>query len=166
MDLCLYCYIQNFSTDSSLGLLQVFHVELLEPTRKFKHNPFHGVNCSNSVNHNRVRMLSYGYYSLLCTCCQDWTCNLQMIPLKNSLTKCRSAKSAGAAEYSISAEGHSTYKCPRYDTKQYDSESPVILELWEMQSIPSLPLLPGPLWPGLVAPDSVISISQIELFNI
>ena len=32
-----------------------------------------------------------------------------------------------------------------YDTKQSDSEVPVILELWGKQSIPSLPSLPGPL---------------------
>ena len=29
---------------------------------------------------------------------------------------------------------------------------PVMLELWGMQSTSSLPLLPGPLWPGVVAP--------------
>ena len=28
-----------------------------------------------------------------------------------------------------------------------------MLELWGMRSTPSLPLLPGPLWPGVVAPD-------------
>ena len=44
-------------------------------------------------------------------------------------------------------------ECPRYDTKQPDDEVPVILQLWGMQSTPSLPLLPGPLWPGVVAPD-------------
>ena len=42
---------------------------------------------------------------------------------------------------------------PRYDTKQFDGEVPVMLELWGMQSTLSLPLLPGPLWPGMVAPD-------------
>ena len=41
---------------------------------------------------------------------------------------------------------------PWYDTKQSDGEVPVILELWGMWSIPLLPLLPGPLWPGVVAP--------------
>ena len=35
-----------------------------------------------------------------------------------------------------------------------------------MQSTPSLPLLPGPLWPGVVTPDRVLSIGQIELFDI
>ena len=38
------------------------------------------------------------------------------------------------------------------------------LELWGMWSIPSLLL--GPLWPEVVAPDSVLSISQIELWDI
>ena len=28
-----------------------------------------------------------------------------------------------------------------------------MLEVWGMQSTPLLPLLPGPLWPGVVAPD-------------
>ena len=27
-------------------------------------------------------------------------------------------------------------------------------------------LLPGPLWSGVEAPDSVVTMSQIELFNI
>ena len=44
-------------------------------------------------------------------------------------------------------------ECLRYDTKQSDSEAPVMLELQGMQSTPSLPLLPGTLWPGVVAPD-------------
>ena len=40
-------------------------------------------------------------------------------------------------------------KCPGYDTNL----------LWEMRSTPSLPLLPDPRWPGMVAPDRVLSIS-------
>ena len=43
-------------------------------------------------------------------------------------------------------------KCPEYDTKLYDGEVPVNLEL------------PDPLWPGAVAPDMVLSMTQIE-FN-
>ena len=42
----------------------------------------------------------------------------------------------------------------------------VNLELWGMQSTPSLPPLLGPLRAGVVAPDSVLSIVQIELFYI
>ena len=45
-----------------------------------------------------------------------------------------------------------------YDTKQSDGEAPVMLKLWGMQSTPSLLFLPGPLWPGVVAPDRVLSM--------
>ena len=38
-----------------------------------------------------------------------------------------------------------------------------MLELWGMQSTPSLPSLPGPLWPRVEAPDRVLSMGQIEL---
>ena len=34
-----------------------------------------------------------------------------------------------------------------------------------MQSTSSLPLFPGPLWPGVVASDKVLSMRQIELFD-
>ena len=54
-------------------------------------------------------------------------------------------------------------KCPRYDTKQSDGEASVILELWGIWSTLSLPLLPAPLWPGVIAPDRVLSKGQIEL---
>ena len=47
---------------------------------------------------------------------------------------------------------------PGYDLKQSDGEVPVMLELWGMQSTPSLPLLPGPLWLGMVAPDRALSM--------
>ena len=45
-----------------------------------------------------------------------------------------------------------------YDTKQSDGEVPVMLKLWGMQSTPSLSLLPGPLWSGMVAPDRALSM--------
>ena len=45
------------------------------------------------------------------------------------------------------------HECPGYDTKQSDGEVPAVLEFWGMRSTPSLPSLPGPLWPGVVAPD-------------
>ena len=47
-------------------------------------------------------------------------------------------------------------ECPGYNTKQSDGEVPVMLEFWGMQSNPSLPLLPGPLWPVLGAPDRAL----------
>ena len=65
------------------------------------------------------------------------------------------AQSVGAKEYTdcFCAEGNPPNECPRYDNKQSDGEVPAMLELWRMRSTPSLPSLPGPLWPGVVAPD-------------
>ena len=51
--------------------------------------------------------------------------------------------------------------CPRYDIKSSDGEAPA-MEIWGMSSTSSLPLLPGPLWPGVLATDRVLSIGQIE----
>ena len=64
-------------------------------------------------------------------------------------------QSAGGVEYTncTSAEEYPPNECPRYDTKQFDGEVPVMLELWGMLSTPLLPSLPGSLWPGVVAPD-------------
>ena len=53
-----------------------------------------------------------------------------------------------------------------YDIKQSDGEAPVMLELWGMQSIPSLTLPLGPLKLGLVAPDRVQPMGQIELNSV
>ena len=41
-----------------------------------------------------------------------------------------------------------------------------MLELWGMWSAFSLPSLPDSLWAGVVAPDRVLFIGQIELFYI
>ena len=79
-----------------------------------------------------------------------------------------SAQLAEAVEYTdcISDEGQYVYnECPGYDTKQFDGEAPV-LKFGGIWSTPLLPLLPGPLWPGVVAPDRVLSMCQIELFDI
>ena len=38
-----------------------------------------------------------------------------------------------------------------------------MLELWGIRRTPPLPSLPGPLWPGVVAPDKVLFIRQIGL---
>ena len=50
-----------------------------------------------------------------------------------------------------------------YYTKQSDGEAPVMLELWGMQSTSLFPLLPDPHWSGVVVPDRVLSMGQIEL---
>ena len=41
-----------------------------------------------------------------------------------------------------------------------------MLELWGMQSILSVQSLLGPIWPGVVAPDRVLSLGQIELNDV
>ena len=38
-----------------------------------------------------------------------------------------------------------------------------MLELWGMQSTPSSPFLPDPLWPGMVPPDGALSMGLREL---
>ena len=68
---------------------------------------------------------------------------------------------ARAVEYTASLQRVKTpllNKCPGYDTKQSDSEIPVMLELWGMWSTPSLPSIPEPLWPRVVASDRVLSV--------
>ena len=50
-----------------------------------------------------------------------------------------------------------------YDTKQFDGEVPVMLGLWGIGSTPSLPLLPDPLWLGVVTADKALSMGQIEV---
>ena len=51
-----------------------------------------------------------------------------------------------------------TNEYPGHDIKPFDDKAPVMLEFWGMRSTPSLPLLPGPLWPGVVAPDRALSM--------
>ena len=40
-----------------------------------------------------------------------------------------------------------------------------MLELWQMRSTPPLLSLPGPLWPGVVVPEKVLSMGHIEVFD-
>ena len=54
-------------------------------------------------------------------------------------------------------------ECSGYDIKQSDGEVLVMLELWGMRSTPSLPLLPGTLWPEMVAHYRALSKCEIEL---
>ena len=46
--------------------------------------------------------------------------------------------------------------CLGYDT--IPSDVPVMLELWGKRRNASLPSLPGPLWPRVIAPDRVLSM--------
>ena len=69
---------------------------------------------------------------------------------------------AGAVQYAdcTSAKGKASpsNECTGHDTKQSDGEVSDMMGLWEMLSKPSFPLLPGPLWSGMVAPDRALSI--------
>ena len=56
-----------------------------------------------------------------------------------------------------------TNECPGYDIKQSDCEVLIILEIWRIRITPSLPSLPGLLWPRMVAPNRVLSMGQVEL---
>ena len=53
-----------------------------------------------------------------------------------------------------------------YDIEQSDGEAPVMRELLETWSTPSLQLFPRPFGPGVVSPDRVLSKGQIEQFEI
>ena len=55
---------------------------------------------------------------------------------------------------------------PGNDIKQPAGEAPVMLDFGGMRSSPSWLLLPGLIWPGVVAPDRVLSMGQIEMFDI
>ena len=57
-------------------------------------------------------------------------------------------------------------ECPGYDTKQSDAKIPVLLGLWGVRSTPSLLSLPVSLCSGVLAPDSVLSMGQIELLDV
>ena len=70
-----------------------------------------------------------------------------------------SAQSTGAVEFT------DCNKCLVYDTKKSDDEV-MVLEIWGMWSTLLLPLLPSPLWPRVVALDRILSMGQIELFDI
>ena len=79
------------------------------------------------------------------------------------------AQLAGAIKYidCISAEGQeSPNECPGYDTKQSDGKVLVVLELRGIQITPSQPFLPGPLWPRVVAPERVLTMTQIEVCHL
>ena len=52
---------------------------------------------------------------------------------------------------------------PQGQWNHCNREVKVILELWGMHNTSSLPLLPGPLCPGVVALYSFLSIGQIEI---
>ena len=81
-----------------------------------------------------IFLLSWVYFSVY-FCPVGWGCRIHRLLL------CRGGKTPTPQRVSW------------YDTKQSDGEVPAVLELWGMRSTHSLPSLPGPLWPGVVALD-------------
>ena len=110
----------------------------------FQHNTFHKEKCSLPMSSPFHGVLACIYFEFLGLLSQLGMWNTPTAPLQRGKTP-------------------PSNKCPGYDTKQSDGEVPVILELWRMRSTLSLPLLPRPLWPEMVAPDRVPSMGQIEL---
>ena len=74
--------------------------------------------------------------------------------------KTQFAQSAGAVEYTL-AGPLQREKTPLTSVLDMTLNNQMVrfqLELWGMRSTPSLPLLPGRLWPGVVAPDRALSL--------
>ena len=74
---------------------------------------------------------------------------------------------AGAVEYTncIFTEGKDTPLPTSVLDMTLNIGEALILKLWGMWNTPSLPLLPGPPSPGVVAHHKVQSMGQIELFD-
>ena len=70
--------------------------------------------------------------------------------------------SAGATEYTNCIFVEEEY----FPNKGPGGEALVMQTLWRMQSTSSLALIPDPLWPRVVARDSVLSKGQIKLFDL
>ena len=68
--------------------------------------------------------------------------------------------SVGVAEYTACLQRSKTPH--RMSCKHFNRKTQVMLELQGIWSTPSLLSLPGPLWPGVIAPDRPLSMSQIE----
>ena len=59
-----------------------------------------------------------------------------------------------------------TYAYPGYDTKQSNGQALVMLEIWGMQSTPSLPSIPDPFCSRVVvAPYRVLFLVEKEIFH-
>ena len=82
------------------------------------------------------------------SCCPGgWSCGIHQLHLCNGVRP------------------HLSNECHGYDIKESHWEAPVMFEVWGMRVITSLLSLLGSLWSGVVAPNNVLSISQMELFD-
>ena len=82
------------------------------------------------------------------------------MPLSQAYQSTCTAQSAEAVEYIdctyAEEEEPPTSVLDIAQKKKSDGEVPVMLELWGILGAPSLPLLTGPLWPVVVAPDRAL----------
>ena len=104
----------------------------------------------NSMHKKQLKILRLMFKRLFFSSPIDWDCRIHKPHL------CRGVRPSPPP----------ANECYVYDMKQSDDETPVMLKLWRMRCIPSLPSLPSPLWPGVVASKRVLSMGQIKLFNI
>ena len=100
-------------------------------------NPYRLFNAKTLFRHTRTQTHTHTFRPF------DWGCRIHRLHL------CRGVRHINES--------------PGKDTEQSVGEVPVILELWRMCSIPSLPSLSAPPRPGVIAPDRVLSMGQIEL---
>ena len=128
-------YIQLYGFKYS-NLIQIIHIQLYG----FKYPYLIQISCTLLHGFKHFKQL-YGFKSLICPV--SWGHRIHQLHL-----------------------GRGVRPPPNKwdDTKQSDGEISVLLELWGMQSTPSFPSLPDPFWPGVVAPDWVLSMGQIRLY--
>ena len=111
----------------------------------------------NTWNHDGLQIIGVGntYKNVLKTLIIQGVLVPARVPFMGRIELFQNyfAQSTGAVECRITPN-----ECPGYDTKQSDGEVPAVLELWGMRSTPSLELLPGLLWPSVVAPDRALSM--------
>ena len=68
-------------------------------------------------------------------------------------------------EYELAYYDSAVHRFNHYTTRTPASEGEALVQkLWIIWSTPSMPLLQGPLWPGVVVPIRVSYLGQIELF--
>ena len=129
---CLFTvkWVQEFfsNTNNFYNINQVLHV----------------VNWFEILQYNSNKLIDR--QSFLCTILFD------TLHLNNSKYCLSSLLGLYNTQTAFLQRGKTPSECPGYDTKQPDEE------LWRIRSTPSLPLLPGPLWSGVVAPDRALSM--------
>ena len=110
-----------------------------------------------------VQLSSNPKHCFVCTYSQVsitvWGCRIHQLLLLRGVTPTQECPTA-----SPQRDNTNPPRCVLHMTqKKTDGDIPVMLEHWKMRCIPSLPSLPGPLRPGVIAPDRVLSMDQIEL---